>query len=637
MATPQSQTYRFADYRLDAVTRELWAPDGTAIPLTAKAFDVLLYLIDHRDRVASKDELLAAVWPGRVVEENNLTQAISALRRALGTGAGDHRYIVTLPGRGYRFVATLNDDAQMQAPEGADAPQPTAPQWLPQRRWWGAAAAAVALSALLVWVIASRERMVRAVGTDGTQAITLAVLPFRPIGSERDEMLDLGMAETVIARLSRSTTLRVLSLGSVQTYTGKTVDPLRAGATLGADFVIDGSTQWRGDSIRVNARLLSLPDGGTVWAGTFDESPDQVFTVQDALAKAVSSALSLEYAAQGHRSPCDGENAQAYRAYLRGRYLFNRPDTPRLLQALAAFDEAIKHDPTCARALAGSAFTRRALVMVGDRDPREQFPLSYAEIDRALAIDPQSAEAYLAKGFNQFWYDWDWAGAEASLRHSLTLNPNLAETHYALAHLLNNIGRHQEARVYAQQAMVLDPLSPLVNVLAAGFIGNAGNVEEARLRLEEVLKLEPDFWLALLFRGGMMFGQGDRASGIATMERAVELSGRNSQTLSRLASVYAQSGKRTAAVRILAELQARGRTGYVPATTLATIHIALGDEQQALEMLERGYAERDIGMTFLRSWYSLEGRPRYDALMQRMRLLDSKEPQVPGSPDDTWR
>ncbi len=619
MAAPQPDRFHFSGHRIETITRELHAPDGTPIPLTPKALDVLLYLIEHRDHVVGKDELLAAIWPGRVVEENNLTQAISALRRALGSGAGDHRYVVTVPGRGYRFVATLDQPPPHPVPT-------TQPRQQPQRRWWAAGALVATSLAILVLTTAPRPRTPPVADENRVPAITLAVLPFRSLGDGSDAMLELGMAETVIARLSRSTTLRVLSLGSVQAYAGKSADPLRAGMTLGADFVIDGSTQRRGDSIRVNARLLSLPDGHTVWAGTFDQSPDRIFTVQDVLAEAVSSALSLKYEARGHRSACDGEDAAAYRAYLRGRYLFNRPDPPRLLQALSSFEEAVTLDPACARAWAGIALTHRALVMVADRDPREQFPLSYKAIERALAIDPQSAEAWLAKGFNQFWYDWDWSAAEASLRHALNLNPNLAETHYALAHLLDNVGRHQEAQVYARRATVLDPLSPLVNALAAGFVSNAGGAEEARERLDQVLELEPDFWLALLFRSGMNLAEGDTAKGVQSLERAVELSGRNSQTLSRLAGAYAQTGRRDDSVALLRELEARDRDGYVPATTLATIHIALGDEERALDLLERGYAQRDIGMTFLRLWFRLQGRPRYDALVRRMRLPDSKEP-----------
>lgn len=625
-------SYRFAGHRIDTVSRELRAPDGKAIPVTAKAFDVLLHLIEHRDRVVGKDELLATVWPRRVVEDNNLTQAISALRHAFGAGAGDHRFIVTVPGRGYRFVAAL--DAHDAPVAVTVAPTPRlqherhasviGPRVPGHRFHWGVLAAlALVLGVIAIAAVEIHTSGVARQASDVAPQATLAILPFRSVDQvpDADPMLGLGMADTLITRLSHATSLRVLSLGSVQAYVGKPTDPMRDGATLGAHFVIDGSTQRRGDSLRINARLLSLPDGRTLWAGTFDATPERVFAAQDALAAAVSAALSRRYAAQGYRSPCDGEDIQAYRADLRGWYLFHRPDPQRLVQALAAYGEATRLDPACARAWAGIAMVRRAQVIIADHDPRVEIPLSNAAIDHALAANPQSAEAWVARGFNQFWYDWNWPAAEVSLRRALVLDPNLPDANYAMAHLLDNIGRRHEAIRYARAAAALDPLAPAYNALAARFVDDAGHAAEARLRLDEVLKLEPDFWLALLFHGELTFAHGDQADGIRELERAAALSGRNSQTLSRLAAAYVRSGRRKDALRILDELETRSRTSYVPATTLAMIHSALGNHDLALDMLERGYAQRDVGMTFLGLWFpSLQGEPRYDNLMKRMRL-----------------
>lgn len=605
--------YRFESFCLDTQFRELRDGDGPVIPLTGKAFDTLSFLIENRHRVVSKDELLAAVWAGRVVEENNLTQAIAALRRAFGTDGGDHRYIVTVPGRGYRFVAEVEDG--VEAPTvSTDA---AAPGW---RRpvVFGALLFMLALFAVAAWKLRESSSM------PAPHQPSLAVLPFRSLSTgPRDEMLELGMAETLIARLSRSTSMRVLSLGSMQAFTGTKPDPLRAGMTLGADYVIEGSTQQRGDSIRVNVRLLSLPDGRTMWAGTYDQTPDRIFTLQDALAADVSSALSLKYAAATrHRSPCDGSDPIAYRAYLRGHYLANRPNAMRLPTALAAFREAIDRDPSCARAYAGLSQVYRRLVMTADRDPREMFPLAKAAVAQALAIDPNSAEAYASKGFIEFWYDWDWARSEASLRHAIALDSNLAEAHFALAHLFTNIGRTKDAVPHARQAALLDPLSPIVNTLAAGSVDNAGHAEEARKRLDNVLELEPDFWVALLVRGGIAMGRRDYASAIIDLRKASELCGGCSQVLVRLGQAYALSGDRGAAEQVLRDMERRDRVGYMPASSLAVLHNALGDSEGALDLLEQAYRERDIRMSFLKvdKWRNLRTQPRFQALMRRMNL-----------------
>lgn len=626
-------SYRFAGYRIDPTRRELHAPGGEAVALTAKAFDVLVHLLEHRDRIVGKDELLAAVWSRRVVEENNLTQAISTLRRAFGAGAGDHRFIVTVPGRGYRFVAAL------EAADGRAAADPAIPSLErsaadgagPARlfrrgfRWGLLAALALVLGVAAITALESQHQPKAGGMADAATQPALAILPFEPVAAttagERDPLLGLGMADTLITRLSHTTKLRVLSLGSVQMYAGKARDPVRVGATLGARFLVDGSTQRRTDAIRINARLLSLPDGRTLWAGTFDTTSARVFAAQDALAEALSTALSGKYAAPAYQSPCDGADIQAYRADLRGRYLFNRPDPARLLQALAAYGEATRRDPACARAWAGIAMVHRALVIIADRDPRIEIPLANAAIDRALAANPQSARAYVARGFNQFWYDWNWPAAEASLRRALALDPNLPEANYAMAHLLDNLGRSREAIRYARNAAALDPLAPGYNALAARFADDAGYAAEARQRLEELLKLEPDFWLAHLFHGEMIFQHGERSGGITELERAVSLADRNSQTLARLASAYARAGRRQDALQILHELEARQRLRYVPPTSLAMIDAALGNRARALDRLERGYAEHDIGMAFLGLWFpSLQGEPRYADLLRRMHL-----------------
>ena len=631
MTQPQPRSWGFAGFRLDRVSRELAAADGTVVALAAKAFEVLVHLIEHRDRVVTKDELLSVVWSDRVVEENTLTQAVSTLRRALGTGAGDHRLIMTVPGRGYRFVAALDD---ADAPAGERPPAAAgddARRGLSGLRGWRGLALAIALLAItLVTTTAVRDRGTGAsLPGAGSPPPTLAVLPFRSVAragdGEVDGLLGLGLAETLIARLSRSTSLRVLSLGSVQAFDKPRLDPLRTGVTLGADFVVEGSTQRVGDSIRVNARLVSVPDGRTVWAGTFDETPARVFTLQDVIAGGLASALSLQYpvAAVEHRSPCDGPDEQAYRAYLRGRHLMFRPDRFRLPRAIAAFGEAIDRDPLCARAWAGISFAWRSLAMTADADPHEAFTQARAAVDMALAIDPGSAEAHASRGVIEFWHDWDWAAAEASLRRAIELNGNLSEAHYALAHLLNNLERHDEAEPHARNATLLDPMSPLINTIVASFFTNSGKYDEAGRRLERVLALHPDFWLALYMRGSLALERGDVAAALADLERADEACGHCSHAQTLLVQAYRLAGDPEGAARVLAAMQERARDGYFPATQLALAHEALGQREQALDLLERGYSERDLYMSFLavdKRWSGMYGDPRFVALAERMNL-----------------
>lgn len=621
------QRYRFGDFRVDGDVRELIGPDGAAIPLTGKAFDVLLYLVEHPQRIVGKDELLAQVWADRVVDENNLTQAISALRKALGASAGDHRYILTEARRGYRFVAEVrSDNAEIApAPRAVAAERPAAVVFSTRTRRvviGGALLVASSVPAMMIW--RGRESL-SLVAQDTARAPALAVLPFRTIaGASRDELLELGLAETLIARLSASGSVRVRSLASARRFAATEQDPLAAGRALGATYVLEGATQWHGGQLRVTARLLAVATGETAWAGMFDARPDQVFTLQDDMAEAVGKALSLTLnPLPTGRSACDGADADAYRAYLRGRTLVGAPSAERIGQAVLAFRQAIDLDPTCARAYAGLSWAYRGLVMTGDRAPREVFPLAEAAVERALALDPSSAEALTGKGFLQYWYRWDWAGAEASLRRAIAQNPSLADAHFAYAHLLTNTGRFDEGLQHSAQARELDPLSPMINTADAMFHSVAGRARDAQVLMERAMDMAPDFWIAWLGRGGLALGRGDGRAAIADLERSAALSGGNSQALALLGIAYAAAGERARAEEVLHRLEASGRAGYVPASCLASVRNALGDTSAALDLLERAYTERDVRMVYLKvdaRWNNLRTEPRFRALAQRLGL-----------------
>lgn len=627
-----SRSFRFGPYRVDTLRRVLTGPDEATIALTGKAFDVLLYLVERPQQVVSKDELMAHIWPDRVVDENNLNQAISALRKALGAQAGDHRYIVTEARRGYRFVGDVHDGettgpAAPEPPPASETPSVRPARRAGPQRWQIGALAVLLLAATAIAVSAWRRAATPepVTGTDPAQAsYTLAILPFRALaGAQEDELLALGMAETLIARVSGSSRIRVRSLASSRRFAGTPVDPLDAARQLGAAYVVEGSTQTVGASTRVNARLLAVSDGSTLWSATFDEPTGRVFTLQDRIAGGVASALALTIDRSRARSPCEGDDPEAYRSYLSGRYQLDRPSAERLDEALAAFRQAIDRDPGCARAYAGIAYAYRALVMSGDAPPEETFLLAKAAVDRALAIDPQLAEAHASLGFIRYWHDWDWAGADASLRHAIALDPSLAEAHLARALLLSSLGRREQALAQMQQARQLDPLSPLINTLEAGFLAGDGKTQDAQARLALALTLEPDFWIALLSRGNLALASKQPSAAIEDLQRAAALSAGKSHTLASLGQAYVMDGNRAAAEEVLRTLQARDREGYVPATGLATVSNALGDTDTALDLLERAYRERDVRLVFLHTdsrWNNLRAHPRFEALLLRMKL-----------------
>lgn len=614
---PGSRHYRFDGFSVDTQTREVRGGDGVPLALTAKAFDTLCLLIEHRDRVVGKDELLAGVWSGRVVEENNLTQAISALRRAFGVGAGDHHYIVTVSGHGYRFVAEVNDEG---AAEAASAPAPgTAGR---RTVALGAVLFMLVLFALAAWRLREPSDPIPA-PTPAIQA-TLAVLPFRSLSTgPRDELLELGLAETLVTRLGRSRALRVRSLASAQRLVAGHADAVGVGRELAASYVVEGSTQRVGDDVRVNVHLLSVGDGGTLLSQTFDARIDQVFTLQDKIGDAVTAALELRPVAVPARaaSPCEGDDAAAFRAVLRAQYMLHRraPDT------IAAFRKAIGLDPTCSRAYAGLA-TSYLFLAHNDAPPDEVFPLAKGAALQALKIDPDSAEAHLAYGRYLQLHDWNWRGAEEALRRAIDRNPSLADAHAGLAHLLVTTGRFDEGLEQERQARELDPLSPYINALGGGFLSAAGQPDAARAWLARALELEPDFWIALLVRGGLALDRGEAEAAVVDLQRAAERSQRTSQVLAVLAVAEVAAGRRPRAEAILRELQQRAAAGYLPPTSLAAVYNALGDTDAALDQLERAKAAHDIRIGFIKvdaRWNNLRGQPRFEALMQKLGLPEA--------------
>jgi DNA-binding winged helix-turn-helix (wHTH) protein/TolB-like protein/Tfp pilus assembly protein PilF len=635
MAERTPRHYRFDGFHVDTLARVLRGGDGAQVALTAKAFDVLRYLLEHRDRLVGKDELLDAIWAGRVVEENSLTRAVSALRHALGVGAGDHRFIVTVPGHGYRFVADVHADdvgpghiradavaADVQHVEATTAAAEAVPTFATAARRWPmllGAALALALVAVVAWSTREPATPIAAQGYT-----TLAVLPFRSLSAgARDPMLELGLADTVIARLSQVRSLRVRSLASAERVSAGTPDPLGAAQKLGAAYVVEGATQRNGERVRVTVRLLAAPAGTTVWSGTFDERIDRVFTLQDGIADAVASALALPPQTALARSPCEGADPHAFRAYLAGRYLAQRPTPERITQSIAAFQRAIARDPACEPAYVGIAQMYRGMIITGDRAPREVFPLSEAAADAALRIDPDSAGALAGKVFTQSWFGWDWARAEVSARRAVDANPSLPDAQFAYAHLLVTLGRFDEGLARARQARELDPLSPLVNAVEGGFLGAAGRPQQARARLEHALELEPDFWIALLIRGGMALDRGDAITAVKDLQRAVERSHGNSQAMAMLAIAHVAAGERVHAEEILRALEHRAKTRYVPATALAAVLNALGRTGAALDQLERAYEDRDVRLAFLKvdaRWNNLRREPRFRALSARVGL-----------------
>jgi len=600
---------QFYGYRLDVVRRQLLDPDGAPVPLMPKATETLVHLVMHAGRTVSKDELLRAVWPNTVVEENNLTQNISALRRAFGEKLGEHRFIVTIPGHGYRFVAPVSPVV------GACAEPVPAPA-RPRRALIGAVALVALVAGVIVWRLAAMKEP-----AIPPQPRTIAILPFQPVvAADRNEALELGMADSLIMELSRSAHLIVRPLNATRGFVALDQDPLQAGRQLEVEAVVEGTLQVLDDRVRASARLLRVADGRQLWAGKFDEQFSNIFQVQDAIAQRVADALEIRLNPQPeHRT----ENVRAYELYMRGRLHAMRLVLPEVRRGVEYYEQSIAEDAAYALPHAGMADAMRASVLSNDAPPAEMASRSKVAAVRAMELAPDLAEANYARGLVALWFEFDWPAAERYLSRAVEIAPNDADAHLYLAHFYSNLGRKQEALAHARRARELNPVSPLIAALEGLILTHQIEHEEAVRRLREAVSLEPQFWLSHHLLANALIDAGQYEAALPESAEAKRLSPLQTLSDAFSAIALARLGRKDEARAILESLSAAARDRYVPPTHLALIETALGDRDQAFAHLEAAVEVRDARLALLKidpKWNDLRSDPRFAALLHRMRF-----------------
>jgi len=634
----QSARYRFGGFELDATRRTLSTLDGEAIALTSRVFDTLLYLVRHHHRVISKDELMREIWPDTLVEENNLNKNISILRRLLGETKDEHRFIVTIAGRGYEFVADverLGNEEPESLPKNSAAtdpatPDPRAVATVSEAPSPGRTTMRTRLLALLAALLVGLglAPVLWRVGTRPADAPmrTLAVLPFQSLAAnERDEALELGMADALINEISATEGIIVRPLSSVRRYHRPDRDPIEAGREVGADLVLDGTIQSSGGRTRVTARLVRASDGRQIWTSSFDEETGHLFDLQDSISERAVTALTATLGGDARRrSRKRGtENIEAYQLYMKGRFHQSKLVLPEARKSAALFRQAIELDPDYALAHVGLADAYRSFALSGNAEPQDALARASDAAARALAIDPDLAETQVASGMVLFWYDWDWAEAERRYRRALQLDPNHPAAYVLGAHLSSTLGRGDEAVARGRRARELDPLSLIANSAEAQFLFFAGRSDEALARLDRTFELDPDFWHAHLVRALVLIRKEMYPEAVISAGRAARVSGGNTQALAAQGWALAKAGEVAAARRMLARLHEEATRRHVPASNLAMLHHAVGESDEALTWLERGVAERDPMMVFVgvdRRWDTLRNHPRFQRVLERMRL-----------------
>jgi TolB-like protein/DNA-binding winged helix-turn-helix (wHTH) protein len=654
MPSLTSNLYEFGEFRLDTQKRVLRKGVET-VALTSKALDVLVLLIQHSGEVVSKDELMKGVWSDSFVEESNLTQTVFMLRKALGESS-EQRYIVTVQGRGYRFVAEVKQSAAngsaksasaaaesasvIEHPEpnsrSADSSQALLRPPAPLVRTFAVASGwnwlLVTGSVLLVLIAASlaylRLSKSQKPAADPQRRVLLAVLPFQNLtGDPAQEYFSDGLTEEMITQLGNLDPqhLQVVARTSVMHYKNTQTSLDQIGRELGVQYVLEGSVRRDSNQVRVTAQLINTKDQTHVWARKYDRELRGLLALQGEIAQEIADEIQLtlgnhKSAVQPALSP---QNYDAYDLYLKGHYFFNKRTAASLNEAIGYYQQATIRDPNYARAYAGLADCYALMGGYSGKPQTEFMPKARAAALRALEIDDRLPEAHAALALIVQNFDWDWQTAEKEFHRAIELNSNYATAHHWYAEHLMWRGRYDEALQESERARQLDPLSLIIAADNGAILYFSRQYDRAIEKWRSVLEMDPDFSRAHLIRGAYV-EKGMFAEALAGTERERPITPVPGYW-SWLTIIYGRSGQSAQARHALQELLQSSRSYPVDPMLVAWAYLGMGDKDHAFVWFEKAYAQHSNELVSLKvspACDPLRSDPRFQDLLRRIGLAN---------------
>lgn len=670
--------YEFGRFRIDPAQR-LLLRDGRVIPLTPKVFDTLLLLVESRGRLMEKDELMEALWPDTFVEEGNLMQNVSRLRKVLGDNSGE-QYIETLPRRGYRFVAEVRQVKEEGADDGAElivrkrtrahistpetkddaadsavtkdaalatvAAQPAGlnghaaqavastqslrpqPSASPFRFWKSKAVLAITVALAALLAAASYFWLTHRARQPQTPAEvkTIAVLPFKEMTDEPgDKYLGIGIADALITKFGNLHRIIVRPTSAVRKYADTKLDAVAVGRELGVEAVLEGNIQRTGERVRVTVQLLRISDGAPLWGESFDDSFTDIFAVQDSISAKVVAALTMKLSGEEEQrlQKRYTDNSAAYEAYLKGRYFWNKRTGEGFKKAIEFFKQATDIDPNYALAYAGMADSYGLTPAYTGAPPKDYFPQAKAAALKALELDEQLSEAHASLGWVYFTYEWNWPETEKEYRRAIELKPNYPTVHLWYSFYLQVVGRNPQSIEELKQAQQLDPLSLPIRSSIAVHYYYAHQYDEAMAECRKTLEIDPNYQPGHYNLARIYLQKGMLEEAVKEAQESIALGNGESISTANLTYIYAASGRRAEATKLLEKLAEPIRQEKVPPVALAAIYGALGDKDAAFAWLEKGFERRDINMPRIKDdpeLNSLHQDPRLDDALRRMKL-----------------
>jgi TolB-like protein/DNA-binding winged helix-turn-helix (wHTH) protein/Flp pilus assembly protein TadD len=616
--SPTADIVRFGTFQLDLKARELHKA-GMKVKLQDQPFRVLALLVDRAGQVVTREEFRQNIWPSDiyVTFDQSLNNAVKKVRNALGDSAESPRFVETVARHGYRFVAPVSTAPRFEPPA---PPRP--------RIFRNAALISLIALALLAslgyWVW---RHLATPVGTS-SEKMVFAVLPFDNLSHDPgQEFFSEGLTEEMIAQIGKlnSERVTVIARGSVAKYKGSMLSVSQIGKELHADYLVQGSVRRESNRVRITVQLIQVRDQSDLWAESYDRELKDILELQASVARSIASHVHITLSAtqQARLEHPYHPDPEAYEAYLKGRYYWNKRNADGLSKASIYFQQAIDKDPTYAAAYSGLADCNSGLAWHGFKSPSEALSKAYAAALKATEIDPESAEAHASLGL-VLHHKWDWLAAEAEFNRALQLDPQYANAHHWYGDNLSVRGRHDEALLEAKQALQLDPLNLMIGTWLGLRYYLARNYESGIEQARDAVDLDPNFAASHLVLGENYIQVGLNKKALGELEKAANLSGNSPLYVSQVAVADAFAGRRTDALRIVAGLLKTSRTRYVSPYGLAQVYAALNDKEETFKWLQNAYEDHAVWMSYLAVdplFDRFRSDQRFQDLMRRIHLL----------------
>ena len=653
MAKPEqfAKIIRFGLYELDLRAGQL-TKRGHRIRLQEQPFQVLALLLERRGELVGREELRKKLWNDEtfVDFDHSLNAAVMRLREALGDSSENPRFIETVPKRGYRFIAPVEEvsSPSVDASESktvtslaADAPTASASWTLhglrPDPLTNGGHrflfkqstlyAALLLTTAALTFLLVERQHdKVNASRYLDPQIKSVVVLPLENLtGDKGQEYFADGMTDDLIANLAKIRSLRVISRSTAMAYKGIRKPLPQIAVELNVDAVVEGTFLRVGNRVRITAELVQVATDRPIWAETYEGNISDVLGLQNQVSSAIADEIRIKLTPEEKErfAKNPAVSPDVYESYLKGRYYWNKRSEDSLTKAISYYEYATHKDPNYALAFAGLADCYGILgaTIFGRLPSQVASPKAKAAALRALELDPSSAEAETSLATAKFNYDWDWTGAEDGFKRAITLNPSYATGYQRYSLYLSAVGRSRESLEQIEKARELDPLSISINFSVGWRYYMARQYDHAIEQLHTTLEMDPAYDVPYLILGQAYEQKGDFANAIAQLRKGAEISHYTPRMTAALAHAYARAGDKAAAENLLEQVLGVAQKQYVSPYYLALIYEGLRRNEEALDCLEKAYADHSNGMVFLKVEPQLDPlrtSPRFVQLQQKM-------------------